>query len=66
MVLCLLGAMAVGFFGIAYFAEHPAHAAPVTANRETVFITLSQLLFNPWLAGILLAAILAAVMSTLS
>lgn len=66
MALCLLGAMAVGFFGIAYFAEHPAHAAPVTANRETVFITLSQLLFNPWLAGILLAAILAAVMSTLS
>jgi sodium/proline symporter len=27
---------------------------------------LSQLLFNPWIAGILLAAILAAIMSTLS
>lgn len=37
-----------------------------TANRETVFITLSQLLFNPWIAGLLLAAILAAIMSTLS
>jgi sodium/proline symporter len=66
MVLCLLGAMAVGFFGIAYFAAHPDQAAPVTANRETVFIALSQLLFNPWIAGLLLAAILAAVMSTLS
>jgi sodium/proline symporter len=38
----------------------------VRANHETVFIALSQLLFNPWIAGILLAAILAAVMSTLS
>lgn len=66
MILCLLGAMAVGFFGIAYFAAHPAEAAPVRANRETVFITLSQVLFNPWIAGILLSAILAAVMSTLS
>jgi sodium/proline symporter len=66
MILCLLGAMAVGFFGIAYFAAHPEQAAPVRANRETVFITLSQLLFNPWVAGILLSAILAAVMSTLS
>lgn len=66
MILCLLGAMAVGFFGIAYFAAHPEQAGPVKANRETVFITLSQVLFNPWIAGILLAAILAAIMSTLS
>lgn len=66
MILCLLGAMAVGFFGIAYFAAHPDQAAPVRANHETVFITLSQLLFNPWIAGLLLAAILAAIMSTLS
>lgn len=38
-----------------------------TANaRERVFIELAQILFNPWIAGILLSAILAAVMSTLS
>lgn len=66
MVLCLLGAMAVGFFGIAYFAQNPGQAGPVTANPERVFIELSTLLFNPWIAGILLSAILAAVMSTLS
>ncbi len=35
-------------------------------NAERVFIALAQLLFNPWIAGILLSAILAAVMSTLS
>ncbi|MDR3300385.1 MAG: sodium/proline symporter PutP [Candidatus Accumulibacter sp.] len=64
MILCLAGAVAVGFFGIAYFHSHPN--AAVSANPETVFIELSRLLFTPWLAGMLLAAILAAVMSTLS
>ena len=66
MVLCLAGALATGFFGIAYFAANPAQAAPVDANPERVFIVLSEVLFNPWVAGVLLSAILAAVMSTLS
>lgn len=66
MILCLLGAMAVGFFGNAYYAQHPELAGPVRENAERVFIELSQQLFNPWVAGILLSAILAAVMSTLS
>ena len=38
----------------------------VNQNAERVFIELAQILFNPWIAGILLSAILAAVMSTLS
>ncbi|STI86768.1 sodium/proline symporter (proline permease) [Escherichia coli] len=66
MILCLAGAVAVGFFGIAYFNEHPAVAGAVNQNAERVFIELAQILFNPWIAGILLSAILAAVMSTLS
>ena len=66
MVLCLFGAMAVGFFGIAYFAAHPEQGAMVRANPERVFIALATLLFNPWIAGVLLSAILAAIMSTLS
>ena len=66
MVLCLAGAMAVGFFGIAWFGAHPDAAGPVNENPERVFIVLSQLLFNPWIAGVLLAAVLAAIMSTLS
>ena len=66
MVLCLLGAILVGFFGISYFEAHPQQAGPVTANPERVFIVLAELLFNPWIAGVLLSAILAAVMSTLS
>ncbi|MBL4571861.1 MAG: sodium/proline symporter PutP [Gammaproteobacteria bacterium] len=58
MVLVLLGSVATGLAGIAYFAEHPLE------NPETVFIALSQQLFNPWVAGIITAAILSAIMST--
>lgn len=66
MLLCLIGSVCVGFFGIAYFAQHPDLAAPVTENHERVFIELTKILFNPWIAGVVLSAILAAVMSTLS
>ncbi|SHM10366.1 sodium/proline symporter PutP [Phytopseudomonas punonensis] len=66
MILSLGGAVAVGFFGIAYFANNPALAGPVTENSERVFIELTKILFNPWVAGLILSAILAAVMSTLS
>ena len=66
MILCLAGAVTVGFFGIAYFHNNPDQAGNVTQNSERVFIELSMLLFNPWIAGVLLSAILAAVMSTLS
>ncbi len=66
MILCLAGSLGVGFFGIAYFANNPGEAGPVNENAERVFIELASLLFNPWVAGILLSAILAAVMSTLS
>ncbi|AXF75603.1 sodium/proline symporter PutP [Erwinia tracheiphila] len=66
MILCLGGAVAVGFFGIAYFQNHPGEADGVSQNAERIFIELARLLFNPWIAGVLLSAILAAVMSTLS
>ncbi|MDV2468200.1 sodium/proline symporter PutP [Acinetobacter chinensis] len=66
MILCLGGAVGTGFIGIAYFQLHPELAAAVTQNPETIFMELNKILFNPWVAGIILAAILAAVMSTLS
>ncbi len=58
MILSLFGAMFIGFAGIAHFADSPLE------NSETVFIAFSQVLFNPWVAGFLLAAILSAIMST--
>ncbi|MBK4765082.1 MAG: sodium/proline symporter PutP [Pantoea sp. Brub] len=66
MIICLAGAVSVGFFGIAYFQNHPEQAINVNANNERIFIELARILFNPWIAGILLSAILAAIMSTLS
>ena len=66
MVLCLGGAVAVGFFGIAFFGQRPELAAGVNANAETVFLEVAKILFNPWISGMLLAAVLAAIMSTLS
>ncbi|WP_340608587.1 sodium/proline symporter PutP [Xenorhabdus bharatensis] len=66
MFLCLAGTSAVGFFGIAYFSIHADQAGPVLQNHERIFMELGILLFNPWITGILLSAVLAAVMSTLS
>ncbi|WP_120965398.1 sodium/proline symporter PutP [Comamonas sp. lk] len=66
MVLCLGGAVSVGFFGIAFFGSRPDLAVGVNGNAETVFLEVAKLLFNPWISGVLLAAVLAAVMSTLS
>ncbi|MFC4728945.1 sodium/proline symporter PutP [Coralloluteibacterium thermophilus] len=66
MILCLLGSLCVGFFGIGWFARNPELAGPVLANEETVFITLTGLILNPWVGGFVLAAMLAAIMSTLN
>lgn len=66
MILCLAGACAVGYFGIAYFGENPDQASALGGNNERIFIALTTILFDPWIAGVILSAILAAVMSTLS
>jgi sodium/proline symporter len=60
MILSIIGSLSVGFFGFAYVVANGIDLA----DSEKIFITLSQLVFNPWIAGFLLAAILAAIMST--
>jgi len=59
MVISLFGALATGLAGSLYFAKDPL------ANPETVFIHLAQAAFNPWIGGLLIAAILSAIMSTI-
>lgn len=62
MIVSLIGAIATGFVGIAY-----VHKTGVELkDAETIFILLSQVLFHPFVGGLLLAALLAAVMSTIS
>lgn len=62
MSVSLAGAILTGYIGAAWFATRGG--AP--KDPETVFIVLSQILFHPLVAGFTLAAILAAIMSTIS
>lgn len=63
MILSLGGALATALVGIAYFQQHPGTSL---TDPEAVFIALGQIIFHPFIAGILLAAVLAAIMSTIS
>lgn len=62
MCLSLIGACSMGILGIAYINKFEL----TLQDPEKIFIIMSQILFNPWVAGILLSAILAAIMSTAS
>ncbi|MCZ8536814.1 sodium/proline symporter PutP [Paenisporosarcina quisquiliarum] len=63
MALSLLGAIATGLIGIAYYQQN---AGETLSDPEAIFISLGQVIFHPFIAGIMLAAVLAAVMSTIS
>ncbi len=62
MVIAIAGAVATGFTGLAWQLANPSDFE----EPETIFIVLAQVLFHPLVAGFLLAAILAAIMSTIS
>ncbi|MFN3944470.1 MAG: sodium/proline symporter PutP [Allosphingosinicella sp.] len=62
MGISLLGAVATGFVGLAYVTR----AGIPLEDPETIFIFFSQILFHPLITGFLLAALLAAIMSTIS
>ena len=62
MGVALVGALGVGIAGRAY-----AHRNGIVLDDpETIFIVLSDLLFHPLITGFLFAALLAAIMSTIS
>jgi len=62
MIFSVGGAMFTGFIGLAYYSKQGLNLS----NPETIFIKLSEILFHPLITGFLLAALLAAVMSTIS
>jgi SSS family solute:Na+ symporter len=62
MGIALAGAIALGLAGRAYVEQ----SALVIEDPETIFIVLAQLLFHPAVTGFLYAALLAAIMSTIS
>ena len=62
MTISLLGAVGVGLVGITFINQQNVELQ----DPETLFILMSQVLFHPLVGGFLLAAILAAIMSTIS
>lgn len=62
MGVALVGAIGVGIAGRAYAMRNGVEVA----DPETIFIILSEMLFHPLITGFLLAALLAAIMSTIS
>ncbi|MBY8908905.1 sodium/proline symporter PutP [Salinicoccus roseus] len=62
MSIALVGACLTGLLGIA-FTDATANDV---ADPETILILMSQVLFHPLIGGFFLAAILAAIMSTIS
>lgn len=62
MGISLIGAVCVGVFGRAYAVRNGLDVE----DSETIFIVLADLLFHPLVTGFLFAALLAAVMSTIS
>lgn len=64
MIFAIVGAMFTGLVGIAYF--NLTNSPLGDRNAESVFIILAKELFPSLITGFLLAAILAAVMSTIA
>ncbi|BDI61650.1 sodium/proline symporter PutP [Qipengyuania nanhaisediminis] len=62
MAVSLVGAVAMGLAGRAYATRNGL----VVDDPETIFIILAEMLFHPLVTGFLFAALLAAIMSTIS
>ncbi|QEN06271.1 sodium/proline symporter PutP [Thiospirochaeta perfilievii] len=62
MVISLIFSITIGLIGIGYNAIIPLDG--VAENSERIFLALSTALFHPLFSGFVLAAVLAAVMST--
>jgi len=62
MLISLIGAISLGIFGRAYAIRNGMDVQ----DPETIFIILANLLFHPLITGFLYAALLAAIMSTIS
>jgi len=63
MIFTLIGTIFTALIGIAFFQQNTQYTLN---NPEAIFLQLGQILFHPITAGFLLAAVLAAIMSTIS
>lgn len=66
MGLSMIGTVFVAIIGPAFFTENPDIKIVDQINFETIFLDMGQILFHPLIAGLVLTAVLAAIMSTIS
>lgn len=62
MIISLIGASITGLIGFVYFHT----SAQPLKDHETVLLELGNALFHPFILGIIISAVLAAIMSTIS
>ncbi|WP_312713728.1 sodium/proline symporter PutP [Corynebacterium flavescens] len=65
MSLSIIGAVFVAIIGTVFFTQKN-YTITDTQNYETIFLDMAQILFHPLIAGLVLTAVLAAIMSTMS
>ncbi|AZA13287.1 sodium/proline symporter PutP [Corynebacterium choanae] len=66
MLLCIIGATMVAIIGTVFFGQDPSIAITDRNKFETIFLDMARILFHPLIAGLVLTAVLAAIMSTIS
>jgi sodium/proline symporter len=65
MIICLLLSVSIGLMGISYNVIAPMEGViGPDGDKERIFLAMVSALFHPIFAGFVLAAVLAAVMST--
>lgn len=65
VAICYIGGIFTALVATVYFSQKSASVTD-QSGYETVFLDLARLMFHPLIAGIVLTAVLAAIMSTMS
>lgn len=63
--ICYIGAVFTALVSTVYFSQKSASVTD-QSGFETIFLDLARIMFHPLIAGIVLTAVLAAIMSTMS
>jgi len=66
MFISIIGAVFIAIIGTAFFGQNPDLAITDTSKYESVFLDMARILFHPLIGGLILTAVLAAIMSTIS
>ena len=66
MFISIVGAVFIAIIGTAFFGQNPDLAITDTSKYESVFLDMARILFHPLIGGLILTAVLAAIMSTIS